>query len=162
MRCELAVPDVAAMEALGARLAAVMLPQAKDLAWVGLQGDLGAGKTTLVRAILRALGVQGAVKSPSFTLVEPYSLPQITIYHFDFYRLQDPEEVEFLGLRDYCVADGLGLVEWPQKAEGFLPQIDIDVIIQKVNEGRRVQFESHTAAGAAVLGALACSEYSAS
>ena len=162
MACEIRVANEQDMQRLGAQLAHALQPQLPELGWVGLQGDLGAGKTTLVRALLHALGVQGAVKSPTFTLVESYHLAAQTIYHFDFYRLQDPEEVEFLGLRDYCDGTSVALVEWPQKAAGFLPQTDIDVIIQKVNEGRRVQFESHTAAGAAVVSALACSEYNAS
>ena len=138
------------MEALGAALAA----QIHKVRLIGLRGELGAGKTTLVRGLLRALGHTGAVKSPTFTLVEPYTLDSGVVYHLDLYRLNDPEELEFLGLRDYLQGQSVCVVEWPERAAGVLPQADIDVIIQKVNEGRQVQLVSHTNQGAALLSGL--------
>ena len=143
--------SVAEMEALGGRLAPLLW---KGVRWVGLRGDLGAGKTTLVRGILRALGHAGAVKSPTFSLVEGYTLNGRELYHFDLYRLEDPEELEFLGWRDYAQEGALCLVEWPERGAGVLPPMDIDITIQKVNEARRVSMESHNAAGDALLSSL--------
>ncbi|HEU4780164.1 MAG TPA: tRNA (adenosine(37)-N6)-threonylcarbamoyltransferase complex ATPase subunit type 1 TsaE [Steroidobacteraceae bacterium] len=111
-------------EALGARL--LGKPAARDSACqvVFLRGELGSGKSTFARGVLRALGVQGPIKSPSYTLLETYELAAVTAIHLDLYRLQDPEELEHLGLSDYHRAGYLWLVEWPERGEGRLPAAD--------------------------------------
>ncbi|GMR21428.1 MAG: tRNA (adenosine(37)-N6)-threonylcarbamoyltransferase complex ATPase subunit type 1 TsaE [Gammaproteobacteria bacterium] len=138
------------MVALGRQMAQVLA----DVRLIGFSGDLGAGKTTLVRGLLQALGHEGAVTSPTFTLVQPYTLGSRSIFHFDLYRLQDPQELEDIGWREYFQPGQLCLLEWPEKAQGLLPVADIDVMIQKLNTGRRVVLNSQTPAGDAVIAAL--------
>lgn len=143
----LQLPDEAATLALGA----VLAEACSGGATIFLQGDLGAGKTTLARGLLAALGHVGAVKSPTYTLVETYALPARQVHHFDLYRLQDPEELEFMGIRDYFDDSSLVLVEWPQRGAGLLPQPDILLDFQTVNDGRLVSVSGRGARGADIV-----------
>jgi len=118
---------------------------------VFLRGNLGAGKTAFVRGCLRAAGHQGAVKSPTFTLVEEYSLQGRTIYHFDLYRLADPEELEWMGIRDYLRPDALCFIEWPEKGEGMLPVADVAVSITIDGTGRDLELSAGSALGRRVM-----------
>jgi tRNA threonylcarbamoyladenosine biosynthesis protein TsaE len=114
---------------------------------VNLSGELGAGKTTLARGILKALGHAGRVKSPSYALVESYKLSRLYLYHFDFYRFTDPKELEEAGFREYFSQETVCLVEWPENATGLLPPADLTIRIAMAGSGRRVEIGSGTEAG---------------
>jgi tRNA threonylcarbamoyladenosine biosynthesis protein TsaE len=133
------VPDEASMLELGQQIARALARSEGCIIY--LHGELGAGKTTLTRSILQALGVPGRVKSPTYTLVEPYELGDRTAYHFDLYRLVDPEELEFLGIRDYLSANAFLFVEWPERGEGVLPAADVHIRIDYEGAGRKVLIE---------------------
>ena len=133
MKLELSTGDET--ESLGAALWQA-LPQKCILF---LYGDLGAGKTTLVRGLLRAAGYAGTVKSPTYSLVEEYHLPERTVFHFDLYRLKDPEELEWMGMHDYLLQDAMCCIEWPEMGAGYLPPADIEVRLSHQAEGRQVE-----------------------
>jgi len=135
---EIIIPSEKAMMQLGGKIAKQFLKGGIVL----LKGDLGAGKTTLVRGLLRSLGFEGTVKSPTYTLVEPYQVNDRRIYHFDLYRLGDPEELEYMGGRDYWDSDALCLIEWPEKALTYLPEADLQLTILYKGEQRRVLIKS--------------------
>ena len=146
-------PDEAGCRDFAERLAA--RPALRD-AYVELHGPLGAGKTTFVRHLLRALGVQGRIKSPTYAVMEPYTLPQGDVSHFDFYRFGDPREFEDAGFRDVFAAPGLKLAEWPDKAAGALPAPDLRLDIDPVDDTqRRVRLQAATPRGLELLEAAA-------
>ncbi len=144
--------DESDTQALAAALAAQ--PAIRN-ACIELHGELGAGKTTFVRHLLRALGVSGRIKSPTYAVVEPHEVPGLAIWHFDFYRFSDPREWEDAGFRDLFASPGLKLAEWPEKAAGLLPLADLAITLQvQPDESRRVTLKAQTTTGAALLQAL--------
>ncbi len=145
---KLTLPEESSLIAFGQALAAVLVrPEASGIQLITLSGDLGAGKTTLVRAMLHALGHPGRVKSPTFTLVEPYRINGRPIYHLDLYRLSDPQELEFLGFEDYLVSNALCLIEWPEQAAEWLPDPDMEIRLHHQSPGRGLDLTAHTPAG---------------
>jgi len=150
MTRDLNLPDAAATEALGAALAAGVAPGRV----LHLRGDLGTGKTTVVRGVLRALGHEGTVKSPTYTLVEPYALSRLHLYHFDFFRLKDGAEWTNSGFRDYFGPHAACLVEWPERVGVALGAPDLELRMEFAPPGRRALLSSHTPAGEAWLSSL--------
>ena len=130
-------PDEAATAAFATQLAAV-LTRADLNACIALNGDLGAGKTTFVRHLLRALGVQGNIKSPTYAVVEPYSVAAGEVWHFDFYRFSDPREWEDAGFRDIFASSGLKLCEWSQNAAGVMPAPDLELALDVDDDAQRL------------------------
>jgi len=156
---EFALPDEEATARLGAALAHSIEGEAAAIAAgglvVALAGDLGAGKTSIVRAMLRTLGVTGAVKSPTFSLVEPYVVSRLDFYHFDFYRLADPGEFSSAGFREMFGPGAVCLVEWPDKAAGQLPAADLRMALQVADPGRHARLTAASELGAACLQRIA-------
>lgn len=150
MPVDINLPDAAATAALGTALAAGAGPGRV----LHLRGDLGAGKTTLVRGLLRGLGYAGRVKSPTYTLVEPYALSSLHFYHFDFYRLRDASEWLSSGLAEYFNRDSFCVVEWPERAGPRLPAPDLEIRLEHADNARRAHLQAFTPAGEGWLSSL--------
>ena len=143
--------DEAATLAFGEKLALDLQPGLL----IGLSGELGSGKTTLARGILRGLGYQGKVKSPTYTLVELYKLSRLDLYHFDLYRFKDSQELLEAGFREYFDSRNVCVVEWPERARDLLPGADLSVSLVEEGKGRRVRIVAHTESGKNCLAAIA-------
>lgn len=150
MRYRIELPDLEATLAWGRSLGARLWPGAI----VFLSGTLGAGKTSLCQGVLSALGHTGPVKSPTYTLVEPYTLTHRNVYHFDLYRLVDPEELEWIGGRDYFDGESICLIEWPERGAGALPAPDLTLSLELAGTGRTLWITAGSARGQALLAAL--------
>jgi len=144
---EILLDSAVATERLGARLAEALKPGCI----IYLHGELGAGKTTLARGLLHGLGHGGTVKSPTYTLVEPYQIGPWRLFHWDLYRLADPEELEFLGLRDQLDSEAVLLIEWPERGQGELPAADLEVRLDYAGAGRSCRLEARSRVGQALL-----------
>ena len=146
----LGLADEDATDRLGQQLASALGD--RPAGWLMLlEGELGAGKSTLARAMLRAWGHTGAVPSPTYTLVEPYQLTRYCVYHFDLYRLGDAEELEFMGVRDYFAGDAICLIEWPERGKGVLPPADLVITIGREGSGRLLSLRAASRRGMALL-----------
>jgi tRNA threonylcarbamoyladenosine biosynthesis protein TsaE len=138
------------MRALGQALGGALVAAGAGALVVAIEGELGAGKTTLVSGVLKAAGVSGAVRSPTYTLIEPYELAGKQFYHLDLYRLADPREVEGLGIRDLLAASAVLLIEWPSRGKGMLPPADLSLEIEyqsQAESGRLLGLRSGSSAG---------------
>ncbi|HRD48984.1 MAG: tRNA (adenosine(37)-N6)-threonylcarbamoyltransferase complex ATPase subunit type 1 TsaE [Candidatus Competibacter sp.] len=147
---ELYSDSAAATEKIGVRLAQALTPGCI----LYLRGDLGAGKTTLARGLLHGLGHSGIVKSPTYTLVEPYQIGAWRLFHWDLYRLTDPEELEYLGLREQIDGETALLIEWPERGHGALPTADLEVTLDYADEGRVCRLAAVSAVGTPMLARL--------
>ena len=152
------LPDQAATEAFGEQLAAAC----EGGLLVFLHGQLGAGKTTLVRGFLRARGHSGPVKSPTYTLVEPYTTAQGNVYHLDLYRLADAEELEWIGIRDLFEDESICLIEWPEQGAGILPQPDLRVYLRVEGSGREIRVEAASPRGEQLVRIVTLNQQAAS
>ena len=139
--------DELATVAMGNQVAAII----EQGAVIYLHGDLGAGKTTFTRGVVQGFGHTGKVKSPTYTLVEPYELERANVYHFDLYRLGDPEELEFMGIRDYFSPQAICIVEWPEKGGEFIPTPDLDITLRYEGEARAIAINSLTERGQVIV-----------
>ena len=146
--------DESATVGLGKQLADIVKTKLKQGITVYLNGDLGAGKTTLTRGFVQGMGHVGNVKSPTYTLVEPYDLTDWQVYHFDLYRLADPEELEYMGIRDYFNRNSCSFIEWPEKGQGMLAAPDMMIDLSYHDEQRQVTLQAMSPLGEQVLSAL--------
>lgn len=144
------LPDETATEAMAIRLAQVISAPLV----LGLQGEIGAGKTTLIRAMLRALGVSGAIKSPTYALVESYTIKDLHIHHFDLYRIQEDEELDYIGFRDYFISPSICCIEWPERIQKGLDCIDMQLVLTMKGTGRALQIQAISEKGCHVLSLL--------
>ncbi|WOH36693.1 tRNA (adenosine(37)-N6)-threonylcarbamoyltransferase complex ATPase subunit type 1 TsaE [Thalassotalea fonticola] len=147
----LALADEQATVAMGKQLADITKQLNLDNLLVFLNGDLGAGKTTLTRGFVQGMGHNGNVKSPTYTLVEPYELSPWHVYHFDLYRLSDPEELEYMGIRDYFAQKSCSFIEWPEKGSGILPQEDLIINLQYNDTQRIITLLAVTSRGEQII-----------
>ncbi|ALS31658.1 tRNA (adenosine(37)-N6)-threonylcarbamoyltransferase complex ATPase subunit type 1 TsaE [Pseudoalteromonas sp. NZS127] len=139
--------DDIATVTMGNRIAAII----EQGAVIYLHGDLGAGKTTFTRGVVQGFGHTGKVKSPTYTLVEPYELERANVYHFDLYRLGDPEELEYMGIRDYFSAQAICVVEWPEKGGEFIPVPDLNITLSYVGDERNIVINSASERGSVII-----------
>lgn len=151
---EIKLVDENATIALGKKLAEIVKHEVNQGIVVYLNGDLGAGKTTMTRGFVQGMGHTGHVKSPTYTLVEPYELPPWQVYHFDLYRLADPEELEYMGIRDYFNGNSCSFIEWPEKGQGMIREADFIINLSYSGEQRIAQLVGGTVLGEQVLSAL--------
>lgn len=153
-RLEIFAANETEMTQLGHAIFSVAAQAEPPLVSVHLEGDLGTGKTTLVRGFIRAMGVEGAIKSPTWSLMELYDAPSFSVAHLDLYRMADPEEVLYLGIEDEIEAGRLLFIEWPSKGQGILPTPDLVISIDHAEEGRKLNFQALTSSAESVLGRL--------
>ena len=155
------LPDPQSTLRVGAALAAALESSGRKGAWgprsLYLRGSLGAGKTTLVRGLMRGLGHRGPVRSPTYTLLEPYDLPGINVYHFDLYRLAEARELDDFGARDYFHEEALCVVEWPERGEEALPSPDLTIELRILDEGRLLLARGQSTHGRDLLAAWSTS-----
>jgi tRNA threonylcarbamoyladenosine biosynthesis protein TsaE len=155
------IPDETGMLALGGQIAQTIQQHRTNEGHpfvVFLCGQLGAGKTTFARGFLQGLGYEGRVKSPTYTLVEPYEFSSVTVFHFDLYRLHVPQELESMGIQDYLVPQAIILIEWPERGEGLLPIPDLSCYIDRHDNGREIKLIARSARGEIILQRLQCDE----
>ena len=150
------LPDESATLALAQRLAMQLRPGMV----IYLLGDLGAGKTTLVRGVLNALGYGGRVKSPTYTLLEPYRAGKLDLRHFDLYRLQDEAEWETAGFRDEFDGHNIFFIEWPERAQGLIPRADVEIALEILQDGRKAEIRANSEVGEQCLKQLRDSQRS--
>lgn len=150
MPVNVSLPDLEATDALARKVA---MSLTKGLI-IYLNGELGSGKTTFVRSLLKSLGYTGSTKSPTYSLVETYNLQGFTIHHFDLYRLSDPEELEFVGIRDYVNGQAICIFEWPERARNHVPESDLTILFEDTLGARSATVEAHSPGGSKVLQAL--------
>lgn len=151
---DIILADEVATIAMGKQLAEIIKSKLKHGIIVYLKGELGAGKTTLTRGFVQGMGHVGNVKSPTYTLVEPYDLGEWQVYHFDLYRLADPEELEYMGIRDYFNSQSCSFIEWPEQGYGMIPTADVIINLAYSGEQRNITLQSVSTVGNKLLSAF--------